>query len=93
MDMLEMCGLLCPAERDRVVGAEMCIDELLTIMDRRGYPDADPAYMALRALSQGLHVAMKATEPQHLLRNRMVHVRKKLTEVFPLSDDDIGTDI
>lgn len=89
MDMLEMCGLLCAAERNRVVGAEMCIDELLTIMDRRGYPTTDPAYQSLRILSQGLHEAMKATEPQDKLRRRMIDVRSKLTEVFPLSDADL----
>lgn len=89
MDMLEMCGLLCSAERDRVVGAEMCMDEMLTIMDRRGYPDADPAYMALRVLSRGIHEAMRATEPREKLRRRMIDVRAKLTDVFPLTDADI----
>lgn len=90
MDMLEMCGLLCSAERDRVVTAEMCIDELLTIMDRRGYPEDDPAYTSLRILSAGIHDAMLATEPPHHFRDRMMRVRDTLTKAMPLSDADLG---
>ena len=90
MDMLEMCGLLCSAERDRVVTAEMCIDELLTIMDRRGYPSEDPAYRALRTLSAGIHEAMKATEPFPDLRGRMLRVRETLTSALPLTDENLA---
>jgi hypothetical protein len=89
MDMLEMCGLLRSAERDRVSAAEMCIDELLTIMDRRGYPQDDPAYTTLKILSRGIHLAMRKTEPPTNLQRRMLRIRAGLTEVFPLSDADL----
>lgn len=93
MDLDEMCQRLCNAERDRVTSAEICVDEVLTIMDRHGLNDSDPAYRALAAISGTLHRALTIADGFRLRGDRIRRVRDGLTQAFPLSDDDLGRDL
>jgi len=80
---------LCSAERDRMTAAEICIDELLTIMDRHG---ASGSYLhsALTELSSDLNNAMLAADGLAVRRERLSRVRRALTDAFPMTDDDLA---
>lgn len=90
MNLEELCIDLCDAERDRAAAAEICIDELLTIMDRHAFPEAAPMYMALRAMSQELHRASTEADGPLERRKRLIRIRNTLTTAMPLTDDDLG---
>ena len=78
---------LCEAERDRVTAAEICLDELLTIMDRhRGH---GRMYDDLRGLSLDLHEMLTRADGVRKRRDRLLKVRRALTEAFPLTDADL----
>lgn len=90
MDINKMCRELCEAERDRLTTTEICIDEALTTMDRHGMTMADPVYRSLKDLSYVFHDALKIVDGYEKRIERIVRVRKALTEAFPLSDDDLA---
>lgn len=79
---------LCSAELDRMTAAEICIDELLTIMDRNGATRSD-LYSSLREISSDLNNAMLATDGLSGRRARLIRVRAALTTAFPMTDDDL----
>lgn len=80
---------LCDAERERLVMAEIGIDEILTTMDRHGVWSQDPMYLKFVALSQALSRRNLATQGGFDYRERLIRVRDKLTKAFPLSDADL----
>jgi hypothetical protein len=79
---------LCGVERDRMTAAEVCIDELLTIMDRHG-ASRSALYSALLELSSDLNNTMLATDGLVGRRDRLIRVRAALTTAFPMTDEDL----
>lgn len=79
---------LCSVELDRMVAAEICIDELLTIMNRHG-EDRSDLYSTLTELSSDLNNAMLATDGLTARRARLIRVRSALTAAFPMTDEDL----
>jgi hypothetical protein len=79
---------LCSAERDRVTAAEICIDEILTIMDSRGHHDS--MYSTLCILSLALNRMLREADGMGGQYERLIRVRKTLTDAFPLTDEDLG---
>ena len=80
---------LCSVELDRMTAAEICIDELLTIMDRHGASGTD-LYSTLRELSSDLNNTMLATDGLGGRRERLIRVRQALTTAFPMTDEDLS---
>lgn len=85
--MGRMFKKLCPAELDRVTAAEICIDELLTTMDRHNCQDT--LYHTLKIISSGLHAELTSVEDSQERRARIIKIRRALTDAMPLSDDDL----
>lgn len=83
-----VCMEASGAERDRMTAAEICIDEMLTLLDRRD-GQADPIYSTLRKLSQQIHRTSTRTENLSDRHQRLIRVRQALTKAFPLTDEDI----
>lgn len=79
---------LCSVERDRVTAAEICIDELLTIMDRHE-PRPPGLYVTLRKLSAQLSAMMLAADGPAIRRERLMRIRAVLTNAIPMTDDDL----
>lgn len=79
---------LCSVERDRMTAAEICIDELLTIMDRHG-ASSSHLYSTLIELSSDLNNTMLAADGLAVRRERLIRVRRALTTAFPMTDDDL----
>jgi hypothetical protein len=84
------CKRLCEAERDRLTSAEVCIDEVLTTLDRHGMDQSDFVYRALASLSGTMHRALTAADGLQERRERLIRVRKALNEALPLSDADLA---
>jgi hypothetical protein len=78
---------LCSVERDRMTAAEICIDELLTIMDR--HRDRTETHSLLRLLSDRLSVMLLNADGPQVRRDRLIRVRLALTEAFPMTDEDL----
>lgn len=78
---------LSSAERDRVTAAEICIDEMLTIMDRHG--ERGTLYSTLRSVSQHLSNELREADGLAGRHDRLIRVRRLLTDAFPLTDEDI----
>lgn len=78
---------LCNVERDRVTAAEICVDEMLTIMDRHGEHGA--LYSTLRTISRQLHHELRDAEGIDVRYDRLIRVRKVLTDAFPMTDEDL----
>lgn len=78
---------LCSVERDRVTAAEICIDELLTIMERHG--ERGPLWSTLFTISQGLSNELREAEGLAGRHARLIRVRKALTDAFPMTDEDL----
>lgn len=79
---------LCSVELDRMTAAEICIDELLTIMDRHG-ADGSNLYSTLRELSSDLNNSMLVADGLAGRRARLLRIRKALTDAFPMTDEDL----
>lgn len=78
---------LCNVERDRLTAAEICIDEMLTIMDRHG--ERGILYETLRHLSQRIDVMLLDADGPVDRRERLIRVRQALTQAFPMTDEDL----
>jgi hypothetical protein len=85
-----MIDQLCSVERDRVTAAEICLDELLTIMDRHGIAPRDPLYQAVRLVSGELDARLSAADGPYKRRERLIRIRTALTNVMPMTDDDLA---
>jgi archaellum biogenesis ATPase FlaH len=79
---------LCMVERDRATAAEICIDELLTIMDRHEPRDLG-LYVTLRKLSAKLSNMLLSVDGPAMRRERLIRVRQALTQAFPMTDEDL----
>lgn len=79
---------LCSVERDRLTAAEVCIDELLTTMNRHGVGCSDPIYVACAELSSELHKMLTSTDGLAARRDRLIRVRDALDVAFPMTDAD-----
>lgn len=88
--MASFARKLCNVELDRMTAAEVCIDELLTIMDRHGANRSD-LYSTLRELSSDLNNTMLAADGLSARRARLIRVRAALTTAFPMTDEDLET--
>jgi hypothetical protein len=86
--MRDFVEKLCSVERDRATAAEICIDELLTMMDRHDMDGA--AYNMLVNLSAELHSALSEVDGPSKTRERLMRVRAGLTNAFPMTDEDLG---
>lgn len=86
--MDDFIAKLCEVERDRATAAEICMDELLTMMDRHDVDGA--AYSMLLNLSSELHAALSTVDGMKKRRERLLRVRKGLTETFPMTDGDLS---
>jgi hypothetical protein len=89
--MADFCDKLCSVERDRMTAAEICIDELLTIMDR--HIERGPLYNTLRMVSQHLSGILLDADGAADRRNRLIRVRRALTEAFPMTDEDLDAHV
>lgn len=78
---------LSNVERDRATAAEVCIDELLTMLDR--HDDDGPAYNMLLNLSDMLNAALTSVDGARKRRERLLRVRAGLTAAFPMTDADL----
>lgn len=79
---------LCEVERDRATAAEVCIDELLTIMGRH---DMDgTAYNMLTNLSAAIHEGLCDADGPAKRHERLSRIREGLTSAFPMTDADLG---
>lgn len=78
---------LCNVERDRLTAAEICIDEILTIMDRHGV--ASMMHTELSKISASLHTMLTKADGVTARRARMIRIRKALTDAMPMSDEDL----
>lgn len=85
-----MINKLCSAERDRVTAAEICLDELLTIMDRHSVSPRDPIYSAIQLLSAKLSYDLLAADGPIVHRERLIRVRAALTNSIPMTDEDLA---
>lgn len=83
-----MIDRLCSVERDRVTAAEICIDELLTIMDRHA-PRPLAMYVTLRKLSAQLGEMLLAADGPVTRRERLIRIRAALTNAIPMTDNDL----
>lgn len=79
---------LCGVERDRMTAAEICLDELLTIMDRHE-PRPLGLYVTLRKLSAQLSDMLFAADGPVIRRQRLIRIRATLTNAIPMTDDDL----
>lgn len=86
--MSDFTKTLCSVERDRMTAAEICIDEILTIMDRHG--EEGLLYETLLSVSRELQGRLTEADGVRDRRNRMIRVRSALTEAFPMTDDDLA---
>jgi hypothetical protein len=84
-----MIDKLCSVERDRVTAAEICIDELLTIMDRHT-PRPLGLYVTLRKLSAQLSDMLLAADGPVIRRERLIRIRAALTNAIPMTDEDLA---
>lgn len=84
--MEELIKQLSSVERDRATAAEICIDELLTIMDRRW---RTPEYLELQTISSELSSALLEADGPAKRRERLLRVRAALTSAFPMTDADL----
>lgn len=87
--MKQFIGQLCDVERDRMTAAEICIDELLTIMDRHGV--RGEMHLDLRNLSMQLSDILILADGPVVRRDRLIRVRAALTTAFPMTDEDLRT--
>jgi hypothetical protein len=78
---------LCNVERDRVTAAEICIDELITIMDRHGV--VDQMRIDLGNLSRSLHALLTEADGVANRRSRLIRIRGVLTDAMPMTDEDL----
>jgi hypothetical protein len=85
--MKSLTEKLCSVERDRMTAAEICIDELLTIMDR--HRDRTETHRMLQVLSSQLSVMLINADGLGARHERLVRVRKALTDAFPMTDKDL----
>lgn len=86
-----MIERLCSVERDRVTAAEICIDELLTIMDRHE-PRPLGLYVTLRKLSGQLSDMLLAADGPVIRRERLIRIRAALTHAIPMTDEDLASE-
>lgn len=77
------------AERDRLAAGEICVDEALTIFERRGLPLDHPLMVGLQMISKGLHMVMTQTDGPEARLARIVRIRRALTVAMPLTDADL----
>jgi hypothetical protein len=80
---------LCSVELDRMTAAEICIDEILTIMDRHP-PRQLSLYVTLRRLSGQLNDMLLAVDGPAIRRERLIRVRAALTSALPMTDEDLS---
>lgn len=80
---------LCDAERDRVTAAEICIDEMLTILDRHGV--SGRLHENLQRLSRNLSDELLLADGPLERRDRLIRVRQALTAAFPMTDEDLDS--
>lgn len=78
---------LCEVERDRVTAAEICIDELMTIMDRHGIASTIRADLA--HLSAALHSMLTEADGRANRHSRLIRIRRALTVAMPMTDHDL----
>lgn len=83
-----VCLKACSAERDRMTAAEICIDELITIMQRHD-AEFDPLFATLREISLRLHATLTRTDKLKARHERLLRIRAALTKAFPLTDEDL----
>lgn len=69
-------------ERDRLTAAEVCIDEALSIMDRRSDP-CDPIYDVMQDISAMLSNALLLADGAEKRLERLRRVRDILDRTFP----------
>lgn len=79
---------LCSVELDRATAAEICIDELLTIMDRHG--ERGSMYSTLCSLSRELNSQIRDADGMDGRFERLTRIRKSLTNAFPMTDEDLA---
>jgi hypothetical protein len=79
---------LCEVERDRATAAEVCIDELLTIMGRHNIDGT--AYNMLTNLSAAIHEGLCEADGLAKRHERLSKIRSRLTSAFPMTDADLG---
>jgi hypothetical protein len=79
---------LCSVERDRMTAAEICIDELLTIMDRHGV--RGEMHLDLRNLSMQLSDILLVADGPVIRKERLIRIRAALTTAFPMTDEDLS---
>lgn len=85
--MKDFIKKLCSVERDRATAAEICIDELLTMMDRHDMDGG--AYNMLVNLSAELHSALSEVDGPSKTRERLIRIRAGLTNAIPMTDEDL----
>jgi hypothetical protein len=85
-----MIDRLCSVERDRVTAAEICLDELLTIMDRHNIASFDPMYSYIHQISLRLHKELLAADGPAIRRERLIRIRAALTNAIPMTDEDLA---
>ena len=88
--IVEMAEKLCPAERDRLTAAEVCIDEILTTLERHKVSESHILFRTLKAVSEGLSGVMFIADGPEDRLERLRRVRDALTDALPLTDEDLG---
>lgn len=92
MNLFHAVQNMSGAERDRLTAAEICIDEALTLLERRSMGATDPLMLTLLDLSRIFHDTLTVADGLVGRRQRILKVRAKLTELMPLTDADLGVE-
>lgn len=92
MNLFHAVQNMSGAERDRLTAAEICIDEALTLLERRSMGTTDPLMLTLLDLSRIFHDTLTVADGLVGRRQRILKVRAKLTELMPLTDADLGVE-
>lgn len=83
--MRELAAALTEPERNRLVVAEIGIDEILSMLDRYNVPDTNRHYRALAEISGVISEAMLLADGPEKREARLRSTRDRLTAAFPLA--------
>lgn len=88
-DILKAVADMKYVERERLTMAEIGVDEARTLLERRGLQHDHPLMEMLATVSEVLSSALFEADGGQVRRNRLLRVRKRLTQTFPMSDEDL----
>lgn len=91
--IMQVAEATVSAERDRLAAGEICVDEVMTIFERRGLPSDHPLMVGLQMVSKGMHMVMTQVDGPEKRLARMIKIRRVLTEAMPLTDADLESEV